>query len=302
MTRRNQKGFTLVELLVVIAVIGILIAMLLPAVQSAREAARRMSCANKLKQIGLATYLYENTERHMPPPNTGATFEQLGSTFVLLLPYLEEWASAAEYDPEKSVTSVVNLPTTSRTVPAYLCPSMFLPRAVPNTTCGEQLGPGSYMISTRTKYDAQNLKRMDGAFVQPRAGGRYPLGLEHFTDGTSKTLLIGETNYGLRDLLWTDCPGLVGSVKWGDQTWAEGYWALSWGHIDLDKHELFGYAAYNKTQNFGNATLRVFKSDHPGGAQFVYVDGSVHFVPDTINYPVLSALVTRAGEETDYDY
>jgi len=299
---RPAAGFTLVELLVVIAVIGVLLALLLPAVQSAREAARRMGCANNLKQIGLATCLYESSESHMPPPNTGATFEQLGSTFVILLPYLEEGAEAAEYAPEQSVTSPANLPTTSRTMGVYLCPSMFLPRAVPNTDCGEQLGAGSYIISTRTTYDASKLRRMDGAFVEPRRGGKYSLGLEDFTDGASKTLLIGEANYGFEDLKWTDCQGQVGSVKWGDQTWALGYWALAWGHIDWQQYQQFDYTAYNQTRLFGNRSLRVFKSDHPGGAQFVRVDGSVHFIPETISYAVLRALVTRAGQETDYQY
>jgi prepilin-type N-terminal cleavage/methylation domain-containing protein len=90
------QGFTLVELLVVIAIIGVLIALLLPAVQAARECARRMSCQNNLKQIGLATQNYTAAMKHLPPPKLGGPTTssngetQFGSTFVILLPYLEE--------------------------------------------------------------------------------------------------------------------------------------------------------------------------------------------------------------------
>lgn len=88
---RRETGFTLIELLIVIAIIGILVALLLPAIQAAREAARRMSCQNNLKQIGVAVQNYAQAQKHLPPPKLGAKqFNAMGGTFIALLPYLEE--------------------------------------------------------------------------------------------------------------------------------------------------------------------------------------------------------------------
>ncbi|MEO2046100.1 MAG: DUF1559 domain-containing protein [Pirellulales bacterium] len=168
-SRPAFRGFTLIELLVVIAIVGILVAILLPAIQQAREAARRMSCQNNLKQIGLAVHHYQNAQNHLPPPNMGTTFDQLGSTFVTLLPYLEQLNAKLNYQSEKSILSAENLPITSRPISIYLCPSMALQREVPETSCGEQLAPGSYIISTRTKYSPIQVARgqLNGVFAAP---------------------------------------------------------------------------------------------------------------------------------------
>jgi prepilin-type processing-associated H-X9-DG protein len=149
------------------------------------------------------------------------------------------------------------------------------------------------LISTRTAKN--NHGNLDGAFANPGADGQYSLGLQHITDGTSKTLLAGEINYGLPAMTWTNCPGLVGMSMWGDQTWAAGYWAYSWGHMSAEKPEL-----YNNNEKFDpNFSLRVYRSDHSGGVYFVYLDGSVRFLPDTSDPLVRTALVTRAGGETN---
>jgi prepilin-type N-terminal cleavage/methylation domain-containing protein/prepilin-type processing-associated H-X9-DG protein len=305
----GRVAFTLVELLVVIAIVGILIALLLPAIQAAREAARRCSCTNNLKQIGLATLNYQSTNRHLPPPQlspptqSDQTFNFMGGTFVAILQSLEENDRFANYDTTKSVTSAKNTPMTSGAIPVYTCPSMGILREVPG--CGEELGLGSYLISTRTNQESHTLSNMNGAFVVPVFGKSYGLDLRHFTDGTSKTFIVGETNYGLIDWKWKadECPSQAGTVKWGDQKWAEGYWAYAWGHIDWGTYETMAVGSYNARKLInGSKTHRVFRSDHPGGAQFAFVDGAVRFVPDSIEYPVLRALVTRAGQETVYDF
>ena len=285
----GRFGFTLVELLVVIAIVGILIALLLPAVNSARESARRLQCVNNLKQIGLATHGFNSARNHLPPPAAGTQFEDRGSTLVLLLPYLEESARYDRYDLDQPVTAPENAVLTSSSLSVYLCPSMSLPRDVPDRGCGELLGPGSYVISSRIRYSRH--ADLNGAFRTPVPGKKYNLQFRHIKDGTSKTLLVGEVNYGHREFLWSDC-AKSGQPRWGDTTWAQGYWYYAWGHMAGEYPQL-----YNSDQ-FGNPySARVFRSDHEGYVNFVYLDGSVRPLPTETDPEVRHALVTRAGND-----
>jgi prepilin-type N-terminal cleavage/methylation domain-containing protein len=118
-SRRWRTGFTLVEMLVVISIIALLIGLLLPAVQRAREAANRISCANNLHQIGLAFHLYHDDYNKLPPAqldNGGATWA------VLILPYMEQSNLYKEWDLAKSYYKQTDLARRS-TVPNYFCPS-----------------------------------------------------------------------------------------------------------------------------------------------------------------------------------
>ena len=148
------------------------------------------------------------------------------------------------------------------------------------------------MISSRTNYNPYN--HLDGAFDNPD-GDPYKLGFKHIKDGLSKTLLVGETNYGLRELTWTDC-AKAGSPKWGDMTWAQGYWALSWGHMGARAPSLFNNS---QPQPFlAPDVYRVYRSDHAGGVNFVRLDGSVLFLTDESDPDVRVALVTRSGGDS----
>jgi hypothetical protein len=170
---------------------------------------------------------------------------------------------------------------------------MALLREAPMPACDEALAPGSYLISTRTEYLL--FGALDGAFDNPAPDGRYELSLQHITDGASNTLLVGETNYSNTAWLWSGCAGLNGTPKYGEHTWAGGYWALSWGHMSASSPDLYN----NSTQYRPPDSRRSFRSDHPGGVQFVLLDGSVQWLSDGSDPIVRRALVTRAGEEAE---
>lgn len=279
----KRQAFTLVELLVVIAIIGILVGMLLPAVQAVRESARRIECANNLRQIGLASLNYESALETLPPPNIGGgDFSTLGSTFVLLLPWLEQGNRFDQYDLEMSISAPGNLELTSAVLPVYLCPSM--QRADSTGMFGE----GSYLISFGTEYRGQAV----GAFGEPATSvSAYRLEVGEFTDGLSNTFLVGETDNSLN---WVDSNGETppaGFVPFAVHTWAQGYFFNSQGHT-------------GGTFNRSGDTLftdfpehRTFRSDHRAGANFCFADGSVHFISENTDPDTLDRFVTRNGGE-----
>lgn len=336
--RAKSSGLTLIELLVSISIIGILVGLLLPAIQAAREASRRVQCQNNLKQIGIATLLFHDTHQTFPPPkilggpgglvSASATGEgpapqegrsTLGSTFALLLSYLEQKNMYDQLDITKSVSDPVNIPITEKSLPIYTCPTMYLPRDVPTRVCGETLGPGSYIISAMVVEPAHAKREnrygpstMNGAFdYPPIAGHHYRLPAAKITDGTSNTFLIGEIDYGMYDWYWNGQGGCAGEMG-GNFAWAQSYQLLAWGHMSFSKREKASPDKksiypdlFNATEVYlynTNAIWTVFRSDHPGGVQFVMLDGSVHFISGDTDPDVRNALVTRAGEEVDTTY
>lgn len=286
----RRRGFTLVELLVSIAIIGVLVALLLPAVQAAREAARRSQCANHLRQMGLALHQYEQTGRALPPAGRGSE-----SAFLLALPYLEQsslhqgfdfsvgWGNASDKNDE----------IIRHSVPAYLCPSMTLPRAVPEkiSACSPESGAaGSYALSTGTNNPWPLDAVFNGAFTKPPL--KSTLHRISNRDGSSHTLMVGELDYGLRNFLFLTCLEKYGQLRGGTTIWGTGYPGYSWAST-------FGvYNAERIVAPGTNYEWATFRSDHSGGCNFCFVDGSVRFVPTTIDAAVLDALATREGSET----
>ncbi len=278
----RRGAFTLVELLVVIAIIGILVGLLLPAVQSAREAARRMKCSNNLKQIGLGLHNYHGTFNTFPE---GSRLSNFVGPLTAILPYLEEGNTYTLFDFSKSYSDPYNQTVAAQEIATYLCPSMPLPRLVPDTSNGETGGPSSYLACEGTRsYMAKNdgmfgLNWTSYGFNNPATAFRDLL------DGSSMTLAYSETTYDMKDYLWTPPAASAGQVKWGTARWVLGYPVVSLG---TTAKELNVHTAAN---NGG------FQSMHPGGVHFLYADGSVRYVTEFLDRDLLHALATRNGHE-----
>ena len=291
----RRKGFTLVELLVVIAIIGILIALLLPAVQAAREAARRMSCSNNLKQIGLALHMYHDTNKCLPPgwiafdPSSGLPhwFGEPGWGWAArILPFMEQKAvyeSLVHLD--LPITDSNNAEARLTEIPTFLCPSdagegtFMLEGGGPYVGSGSfspvELAVGNYLgvFGTLDFHDVCPSGDCDG-------GGplifRRPVRFRDITDGLSQTLLVGERSRKLAPGTW------LGMVTGGQHAPAR----------------IVGVATYppnsevEEEQYFHN-----FSSRHPSGTHFLSADGSVKLIAETIDEKTYHGLCTRSGNE-----
>jgi len=276
---RRFRGFTLIELLVVIAVIAILIALLLPAVQQAREAARRSSCKNNLKQIGLAIHNYHDTHGTLPMATHWRG--KFYSAFTAILPHLEQNPLFEGYDP--TVRYSENEEIVSRKVEVYLCPTMNFPRTVPAKDCDEFLAPASYAVNTGSQSAWGPVH--NGAIIGHDKGTTR---LRDITDGTAGTLMVGELDYGLENYTFTSGP-CEGQLRGGVPAWGIGYPGFSIGTT---------VGVYNSDRLItGFDEFQTFRSDHPGGAHFCLVDGSVRFIGENVDAGLLDALATRAGGE-----
>ena len=307
--RHRASGFTLVELLVVIAIIGILVGLLLPAVQAAREAARRMSCSNNLKQMALATHNFHDTLNTLPyatrdrlPGDDGDTW---ATGHIQILPFIEGDAIASRWDAEQPRNSTVDTDGDGWTnallqqmqIPTYTCPSMSPPSGPLGIGGGaENRGPCSYLWNAGS-HDVALFHyaglygipepRFDGVIVPIKthispsstagANHRKPTKLRDVTDGTSNSWLIGETDFRPRGVPSTEYGGV----------WAFGFIGYSWGST---------FHPFNR-HDWTRTVYGAFRSEHPGGANFALTDGSVRFVSESIDNVIYRAASTAAGGE-----
>jgi prepilin-type N-terminal cleavage/methylation domain-containing protein/prepilin-type processing-associated H-X9-DG protein len=302
--RRDRRAFTLIEVLVVIAIIGVLIALLLPAVQQAREAARRSQCLNNLKQIGLALHNYHGAHGTFPPgyvsktQGNSPTGPDIGPGWgwgAMILSQLEQGPLYGAVNFSLPTTDPASLTARRTNLAVFLCPSnpadggpLTIKDGAGNVLVAD-LAPGQY-VGVAGQWEPEE-------FPAPNNGVFYRnsrIGLQNITDGSSTTLLAGERSQNVANAAWL---GMIPSGQsCNNPTWpvqdCEASNVLILGHTGPSPDEV-----WIDTPNYPKAGADDFHSLHPGGCNFLFGDGSVRFVKETIAPRVFSALATRAGGE-----
>lgn len=331
---QRQAGFTLVELLVVIAIIGVLVGLLLPAVQAAREAARRMSCQNNLKQIGLAVLNYESAYGQFPhgtrdrdPKHNGGDNRpwsggdhRKGSVLVKLLPFIEQAPTYEQIDFNLDVVpQIVNLGFSGSDglkMAPYICPSdgttegrlvnaqQFYNYAISlgnqnmsgrgwcdiypnnsfNTRASGVLGGNLFQNGPTGHGTSNNGRDISGVFSRSSWSAQF----KDISDGTSNTIMMGE--------ILPSCGDHHRQGWWSPNA----LWTATTGGINFNTCRKRQVPDNQQNCNdFRNwQTSQAFKSDHPGGAQFVFCDGSVTFLGETIDYLLYQQLGDRRDGES----
>jgi prepilin-type N-terminal cleavage/methylation domain-containing protein/prepilin-type processing-associated H-X9-DG protein len=287
------RGFTLVELLAVLAIIGTLIGLLLPAVQRVRESGRQMQCSNNLKQMGLAIANYEEARKRFPPGN-----EQLGRRYhawsSFILPFLDQSVVSDRIDYKKKWNDAGgNSAIADMTIPTYVCPSGM------KTYPGKQDYGG--VLGAYINRDGDSLATINGRDLRHLYSGvlyatgderyddleRYPPGMlpaqqprqsataSQISDGLSKTLLVTEG-------VDREQEGEEDTLISGSSRWASGS-----NCFPLDSRVI------------NNPEIDGFRSLHFGGIYGLFADGHVAFIEERVDAPVLIAISTKSGGETE---
>ncbi len=300
---KRRLGFTLIELLVVIAIIAILISLLLPAVQQAREAARRTQCKNNLKQIGVALHNYHDTHRVLPPgwvplpqppnPLESSTAASSWAWSVFLLPMLDQ---APLYDalrvgstsippPPSAVNPVAGVNDVA--LPAFVCPSDASPD---RTDWG-----GTNFATTESGYHKSNYGGCMGAvghltltgwnnpFYGKSRGTFGPASSTRFrdlTDGFSSSTIVGET--GGPKAKSGGSPDVAPATCWMRAQWLSSLAAPN-NILSSDAVVRMQWSFLSPPMNSSTHPYERFGSQHEGGAQFLLADGAVRFISENVN-------------------
>jgi prepilin-type N-terminal cleavage/methylation domain-containing protein/prepilin-type processing-associated H-X9-DG protein len=311
-----EAGFTLIELVVSIAIVSILIALLLPAVQEARATARRTQCTNNLKQIGLALNAYHDVHRTLPPGCVAHHLSIWGSTDApgwgwasQLLTYLDQSPLATSIRYDLPINDPLNSAQRITPISTYRCPAESAPEkftASNHGTQGEAVGPicdvsvANYVgmscsDKSFTDFDSATTFEDEVAFWD---GVMFPNSRIRFadvTDGTSNTIAVSERSQRHGEVTWTGAvPGadVVPLVSTPGPVWDDNI-ALILGYVgDASKPGEVG--------TFW--TSGGHSSAHGLGANFLFCDGHVRFVSSSVDFNTFRALATRAGAEPILDF
>jgi prepilin-type N-terminal cleavage/methylation domain-containing protein/prepilin-type processing-associated H-X9-DG protein len=292
MSAHSRRAFSLIELLVVTSIVSVLIGLLLPAVQSAREAARMTHCKSNLRQLGLAVLAYEGVHKRLPmgndakPPMAGMEWwgEYNFSLFVRLLPYLEEDHLYEKLDRTTWLYAPTNVPVLGEVIEVLQCPSE--PASQELTMPEDYLFPAydgrftaaftSYVGSVGSRYyccgdvvPKPASEYYNGVFWEDNSKVR----LADVTDGASKTLLFGEHARGLQpDPSWG-----WWTSGWGGDTMFVTFHPINKAHAVVKKLKQAPapISAYDTVRIYGGVS-----SYHDGGVNFCFLDGSVRTLTD----------------------
>ncbi|MBY0231850.1 MAG: DUF1559 domain-containing protein [Gemmataceae bacterium] len=289
----KRRAFTLVELLVVIAIIGILMGLLLSAVQAVRQAAARASCLNNLKQIGLALHSYHDANGGLPAgcsPQDGSSGQPYLSWLARILPHLEQEAlykqSLVAFSSDPDIYSLPHFPVWERKIALYRCPADPLAqRLIQGNLNGRRTAFTSYLGITGTDFSKE-----DGLFFLGSATR-----FAEITDGLSNTLAVGERP--------SSADGTLGSWYGGFGQDLDG---SANSHLGVREFNTYPGGQYNNCPNGPYRYQRgsppslcdAFRywSFHKGGSNWLFADGSVRFLAYSAD-SILPDLATRAGGE-----
>ena len=373
---RSDRGVTLIELLVVIAIIAALVGLVLPAVQSAREAARRAQCTNNLKQIGLAMHNYVSAHDALPPvsvdcpvpncthgplPDHSPYPHQNWSQHARLLPYLEQqpaynainWSFGARWGDGDAVyrdisppdnasgggDSIPQMTVLTRQIGAFLCPSDGNPGSSGTFVVGgvnKRVGASNYPcnigLNRRISLGVLDTWRINGPNYVASDWDKtvnVTTNLGTFTDGTSSTAIFSEWIKGEAVATGTSRNGLLEVYNLGQNTdffrtdrqfmqlcntvpitsanqqwqWKGEWWGyggtMIYSHTQTPNRTSCVYHDINQDGR-GTITMIAASSNHPGGVNVLFMDGSVRFVKNSVSYTTWYAMATpNYGEEIE---